>query len=110
MPGYGLEANVVIDEKAFASRKVHLAVIIPSLNEAENLAILLPELVETLESLTISYKILVVDRVPNEATRELAQEFEVVLLDQAGSGYGNALATGFAYANSDYTLTMDADP
>jgi hypothetical protein len=73
---------IVEDQKTLASKKVDLAIIIPSLHEADNLAILLPDLVETLEPLTNSYKIIVVDRTPDEATREISQEYPVVLLDQ----------------------------
>lgn len=92
-----------------AAERVELAIVIPSLSEAENLEILLPELSQTLEALRISYKILVVDRGPNLDTRDVAFRNRVVLVDQVGSGYGRALATGFAHARSDYILTMDAD-
>jgi dolichol-phosphate mannosyltransferase len=92
-----------------AAQQVELAVIIPSLHEAENLRILLRELVETLDSLTRSYRIVVVDRLPDDATREVARQYGAVLLDQTGQGYGSALSTGFEHAHSDYVLTMDAD-
>lgn len=92
-----------------ASRKTELSVIIPSLHEAENLAILLPTLVETLDSLTSSYEILVVDRAPDEATKNIARQHGALLLDQKGEGYGSALMTGFARAGGGYLMTMDAD-
>jgi dolichol-phosphate mannosyltransferase len=91
------------------SRRVEVSIIIPSLHEAENLAVLLPELIETVRSLTESFEIVVVDRSPDEATKALAREHEIVLLEQQRDGYGGALTTGFEHACGDYVLTMDAD-
>jgi dolichol-phosphate mannosyltransferase len=105
-----MDKNLIVeDQNTSASKEVELAIIIPSLHEADNLAILLPDLVETLGPVTHSYKIIVVDRNPDEATREISRKHHVVLLDQEGTGYGNALKSGFQYANSKYILTMDAD-
>jgi dolichol-phosphate mannosyltransferase len=101
--------EVVVDEESRAIEAVELAIVIPALNEAENLRILLPELSRTLDRLDVSYKILVVDRNPIEATRDVARENHAVLLNQFGTGYGMALRTGFAHAQSEYVLTMDAD-
>ena len=100
---------IVEDEKTLAPKEVELSIVIPSLHESDNLAILLPDLVETLGLVTNSYKIIVVNRIPDEATREISRKYPVVLLDQEGIGYGNALKSGFEYAKSRYILTMDAD-
>jgi dolichol-phosphate mannosyltransferase len=104
-----LVGEVVVDEESRAAEAVELAIVIPALSETANLRILLPELARTLDGLNVSYKILVVDRNPSEATRAVVRESRAVLLSQAGSGYGMALRTGFAHAHSEYVLTMDAD-
>jgi dolichol-phosphate mannosyltransferase len=88
---------------------VELAVVIPALHEAENLALLLPELRTVLDTLGASYELLIVDRSPDEPTRVLAEAFKARLLDQPDRGYGAALALAFREANAHFILTMDAD-
>lgn len=88
---------------------VELAVVIPALDEARNLALLLPELRAVLDALAIGYQIIIVDRRPDAATRDLAATFQADLLDQQDRGYGAALALAFQAARARYILTMDAD-
>lgn len=88
---------------------VDLAVVIPALHEAKNLALLLPDLRAVLDALGISCQIIIVDRRPDAATRELAAAFQAELLDQQDRGYGSALVLAFGAARARYLLTMDAD-
>lgn len=88
---------------------VDLAIVIPALHEAENLALLLPDLRAVLDALRISYQLIIVDRRPDAATRELAAAFQADLLDQQDRGYGSALVLAFGAARARYLLTMDAD-
>lgn len=89
--------------------RVDLSVVIPALDEGPNLQRLLPELVQTLQTLGVSFEILLIDPNPNEATRSAASAVGARLLDQGRPGYGGALREGFAAASGDFVLTMDAD-
>lgn len=86
-----------------------LSIIIPTLNEAENLAELLPQVHAVLASLAIRYEIVLVDEQANAATRQVAQAQQARLISPPTRGYGRALAAGFREAAGRYVLTMDAD-
>jgi dolichol-phosphate mannosyltransferase len=77
-----------------------LAVIIPALNERENLEILLPAVRAEIAELGISAEIVVVDGGSHDGTSEAAQQER---------GYGGALLAGFAATAAPYIVTMDAD-
>jgi dolichol-phosphate mannosyltransferase len=88
---------------------IDLTVVIPAAQEAANLAVLLPQLRETLASLGVSHEILIVTPADDiVATRNAAGETARVL-QQERRGYGGALLTGFSAARGEYVLTMDAD-
>lgn len=93
-----------------------LSVIIPAYLEEENLRFLLPRLNHTLSTLTndtdrYRYEVLVVDTLtPKDNTKE------VCILNKAqyiprenGNDYGDAVRTGIKYADSEFTVFMDAD-
>jgi glycosyltransferase involved in cell wall biosynthesis len=86
-----------------------LTIIIPCLNEAENLAYLLPEIHSTLTENRISYEIVVIDEQADTDTRQVAETNQVTLISHFKSGYGAALIAGFIHAKSEYIISMDAD-
>lgn len=86
-----------------------LTVAIPALNEGPNLARLLPELRDVLDSLSIHYEILIVTRDADEATSQAAAQSKARLIEQTKPGYGGALVAAFEEASGTYVLTMDAD-
>ncbi|MBN2147682.1 MAG: glycosyltransferase [Anaerolineales bacterium] len=86
-----------------------LSVVIPALNEAENLSHLLPQVRERLDALEIQYEIIVVDELANDQTRQVIAENKAVLLTPDGRGYGGALRAGFTQARGEYIISMDAD-
>lgn len=88
---------------------MHLTVLIPALNEGDNLRLLLPELQTTLASMGIGFEILVVDGGSSDASACIAADSGARVLVQSRPGYGNALREGFLAARSEYVLTMDAD-
>jgi dolichol-phosphate mannosyltransferase len=88
---------------------VDLSVIIPALHEGENLSIILPQLVDVLTALCISYEILIVTRDADAPTHAAAATVEARVIEQVERGYGGALVAGFAESRGDYVLTMDAD-
>lgn len=94
---------------ATPARAAELAVVIPALHEAHNLALLLPQLRQVLDGLALDYELIIVDRNPDAETRALAAAYGARLLDQQERGYGAALTLAFAAANADFILTLDAD-
>jgi dolichol-phosphate mannosyltransferase len=86
-----------------------LAVIIPALNERENLELLLPALRETLEGLGACCEIVVVDGGSTDGTPEAARRRGARVVGQQERGYGGALLAGFAATTAPYVAHMDAD-
>jgi glycosyltransferase involved in cell wall biosynthesis len=82
-----------------------VTVVIPALNEAENLALVLPALDPDL------HEVLLVDGASEDATIEVARRSypRIRTIAQAGSGKGDALRTGFAAATGDIIVMLDAD-
>lgn len=86
-----------------------IAVIIPALNERENLERLLPSLKEVIRGLGLKAEIIVVDGGSIDGTREIVEAEGARALVQQERGYGGALLAGFAAATAPYIVTMDAD-
>jgi dolichol-phosphate mannosyltransferase len=94
---------------AMSLRPPDLSVIIPALNERENLELLLPALRETLAGLGVHSEVIVVDGGSRDGTAAAAAHRGARVVDQHSPGYGGALAAGFAAARAPYVVTMDAD-
>lgn len=90
-----------------------LSIIIPALNEAENLALLVPRLGRALKG--IAFEILVVDDDSRDTTlgvcAALGQAYPVRLLMRrtARNGLAGAVLHGLSMALGQYLLVMDAD-
>jgi glycosyltransferase involved in cell wall biosynthesis len=79
-----------------------LSIIIPALNEANNIGILLQEIDSAARELGIRFEILVIDGGSTDKTRETAAfaSNSVRVLKQEKPGYGGALLRGFSSANA----------
>ena len=88
-----------------------LSVIVPTVNEAENLAVVIPELQEVLDRIPGDHEIIVVDGGSVDDTVEVAHALlpDADVLEQARSGKGNAVATGLEHASNDVVVMFDAD-
>src|SRR6185295_2784328 len=84
-------------------------VVIPAAQEAANLALLLPQLRETLASLGIEHEVLIVTPDRDLVAAQETAGGSARVLQQEQRGYGGALLTGFSAARGQYILTMDAD-
>ncbi len=109
-------------ESCESSGRIFLSVLLPTLNEAESMRLLLPRLVETLNVSGCRYEILIVDGNSRDGTCEVVETFTRNLLPeqvkgmegcrvikQELPGYGEALKAGFAQFKGDFLATMDAD-
>jgi len=94
---------------------VTLSCVIPCLNEAENLRVLLPELVALLGGLVAAYEIIVVDDGSNDDTAQLvsawaARESSLVYVQLSRNfGKESALTAGIEAARGQVIVCMDAD-
>lgn len=86
-----------------------VAVIIPCLNEAENLELLLPQVRAVLSSMAIPAELWIIDGGSTDGTPETALRHGARVLRQRGHGYGGALKTAFEDIRADYLITLDAD-
>jgi dolichol-phosphate mannosyltransferase len=88
---------------------MQLSIIIPALNERDNLARLIPLLKKTIPPDVESYEVIVVDGHSHDGTPRVAEELGAIVVTQRLPGYGGALQAGFEQAQGKYFLTMDAD-
>ncbi|MFC1590033.1 glycosyltransferase [Candidatus Omnitrophota bacterium] len=88
-----------------------LSVVIPTLNERDNVVSLVPSTVEELSAIMErdEFEIILVDGGSKDGTKEAVEKTGAVFYRQKGKGYGNALIEGFNVARGEYLITMDAD-
>jgi len=82
-----------------------ISVVIPTLNEAQNLPHVLPRIPEWV------HEVLIVDGHSTDNTCEVARELrpDVRIVQQNGRGKGAALRSGFSAATGDIIVMLDAD-
>ena len=94
---------------ALPSQPPDIAVVIPVLNERENLRPLLVSLLEVTNALNLVSEIIVADGGSKDGSQQLAGELGATVVTQSERGYGGALLAGFAATTAPYVVTMDAD-
>ncbi|MDN4174800.1 glycosyltransferase family 2 protein [Nocardioides sp. SOB77] len=92
------------DEKLHRPSDPRISVVVPALNEARNLAVVLPELPEV-------HEVILVDGGSLDGTVAAAKEAlpGITVLTQTRRGKGNALAVGFGAVTGDVVVMFDAD-
>jgi dolichol-phosphate mannosyltransferase len=90
---------------------IDLSIILPCYQEAENLELLIPRIIQTLEVQNIEFEIIIVDtEKAMDETPSISQKFKTIYVNRAhGNSYGNAIRTGIATARGGNILFMDAD-
>lgn len=90
---------------------MHVAIVIPALNEAQSLPALLAEIEHAMAKLDHAYQVLVVDDGSTDQTAQIASENGAKVLRSAkNAGKSAALQAGFdACTDVDAVITMDAD-
>ncbi len=86
-----------------------LSVVLPVLNEGENLRHLLPRLSALLRGLGLDFEVVIVDGGSTDDTREVGRRMNARVITQERPGFAAALVSGFAAARGRYVLTLDAD-
>ena len=82
-----------------------VTVVIPALNEAENLPHILPKLPPSV------YEVILVDGKSTDGTADVARKLYpgIRIVEQRGRGKGDALRAGFQAATGDIVVMLDAD-
>jgi dolichol-phosphate mannosyltransferase len=93
------------------SKNKDISVVIPAYCEEENLAHLLPRLIQTIKLTKLTYEVLVVDTIkPLDKTEALCRRYKIKYLKRKGdNSYGSAIRIGIDEAHGQYILFMDAD-
>lgn len=86
-----------------------LSVVLPALNEEVSLGVLLPALKLQLARLEQPYELIVVDGGSKDRTAEVAAGHGAAVIGQEKPGLGGAFIAGFALAQGEFVLIMDAD-
>ncbi|HUY19923.1 MAG TPA: glycosyltransferase [Candidatus Binataceae bacterium] len=86
-----------------------LSVVLPVINERDNLRELIPQLSALAARLRLTHEVIVVDGGSTDGTQVTATELGARVVKERRRGYAGALETGFDEARGDYLLTLDAD-
>jgi len=93
---------------------LNLSVIIPAYNEAENLKLVLPRLIRSLQDMKISFEVLVIDtEKPLDDTHVVCEKFTQqnvrCIPRQEGPSFGSAVRTGIQHCKGKFVVFMDGD-
>jgi glycosyltransferase involved in cell wall biosynthesis len=86
-----------------------LSIVIPCLNEARTLPIVVPKALNSLARLNIDGEVIVVDNGSVDDSVSIAERLGARVVHCKTRGYGNALKAGFEAAEGKYLLMGDAD-
>ncbi len=94
------------------TEKRKLSVIIPSYNEAENLKVVLPPLIEFCA--LNNWEIIIVNDGSKDNSKEILEGFThednfTVIHHKLNKGYGGAIKSGIRACKTEYLITIDAD-
>lgn len=106
MPNHEIPIHPVLPVQEFGPNPApRVSVIIPALNEAENLPHVLPRIPAGI------HEVLLVDGNSVDNTVEIARQLlpSIRIVQQEGRGKGAALRTGFNHADGDIIVMLDAD-
>ncbi len=92
-----------------ATTWVEVSVVIPCLNEAENIQECVHRSLAALTSAGICGEVVVADNDSDDGSAELAAAAGARVVHEPRRGYGSAYLAGFAAARGEYVVMLDAD-
>jgi glycosyltransferase involved in cell wall biosynthesis len=103
------KSRPTITEAAEEQRPTLVSVVIPCLNEAENIEVCVRTAREVLQSSGMDGEVLVVDNASEDDSAALASAAGARVVSEPRRGYGSAYLAGFAAARGQYIVMADAD-
>lgn len=94
---------------AKALGQIDLTILLTTINEAENLSVLIPGLWEQCRSRGIHAEIVIVDGFSSDGTVAVAHSLGCRVVMQSGKGYAQAIRDGISAAGGEFVIVMDAD-
>src|SRR4051794_24357083 len=95
--------------RAPATDRPRVSVVIPCLNEAENIVECVTRARNVLAESGMSGEVIVADNGSDDGSAELAKDAGALVVHEPRRGYGSAYLAGFAAAQGDYVVMADAD-
>lgn len=92
-----------------ATERLRVSVVIPCLNEAENIVQCVTSAREVLDRHAIPGEVVVADNDSDDDSARLAEAAGARVVHEPRRGYGSAYLAGFAAARGDYIVMGDAD-
>ena len=105
----GMVEEELAQERGQGTREPELSVVIPCLNEAESIEIVVRKAIETMRENGIEGEVVVADNGSEDGSAELARGAGARVVSETRRGYGSAYRAGFAAARGTYVLMGDAD-
>lgn len=90
-------------------RGKELTIVIPCLNEAETLGICLEKALRFFRAYDVRGEVIVADNGSTDGSQEIARAAGALVVDVAERGYGAALRTGIAAAETPFVAIADGD-
>jgi len=98
-----------LDEPAADVAAIEVSVVIPCLNEAENIDECVRRSLAALAAAGISGEVVVADNGSDDGSAELAAAAGARVVHEPRRGYGSAYLAGFAAARGQFLVMLDAD-
>jgi glycosyltransferase involved in cell wall biosynthesis len=92
-----------------ASSEPRVSVVIPCLNEADNIQECVNRATRVLGESGLVGEVIVADNGSDDGSAELAKEAGALVVHEPRRGYGSAYLAGFAAARGEYVVMADAD-
>jgi glycosyltransferase involved in cell wall biosynthesis len=97
------------DETAPQAAAIELTILIPCLNEAETVGMVVGKAQKYLKRAGVAGEVLVADNGSTDGSQEIARQAGARIVDVPARGYGAALLGGVAAARGRYVIMGDAD-
>jgi glycosyltransferase involved in cell wall biosynthesis len=104
-----IEQTSAAGTTAAAPDAPRVSVVIPCLNEAENIQECVNRARRVIAESGLSGEVIVADNASDDGSPELAKEAGAVVVHEPRRGYGSAYLAGFAAARGEYVVMADAD-
>ncbi|MEA2496391.1 MAG: hypothetical protein QOJ29_4302 [Thermoleophilaceae bacterium] len=104
-----IEQNTSAAESLPAPGSPKVSVVIPCLNEAENIEECVHRATTVLAESGLAGEVIVADNGSDDGSPELAQRAGALVVHEPRRGYGSAYLAGFAAARGEYVVMADAD-